>query len=343
MSAVAFFNNKGGVGKTTLACNIAAHLSRLGQRVLLIDCDPQCNSTQLILDADLCDRLYADENPPAESIADVVRPIEFGDASINHSVKPLAAADNRFGIDLVPGHPRLSVLEDQLSQAWTETMGRQIGGFRKTTWASSMLSAHAGHYDVVFFDLGPSLGSLNRTILLGSDYFVTPMGCDTFSIVGIRNIADWLSQWLKVYEPALAEGLESNAAAFEQFGIPSEVRLRQSFAGYTVQQYITKSKSGQRRPTAAFEAILKRIPEEVEATLAGFVADGLNHDSLKLGDVPSMFSLVPLSQSANAPIIELRSTDGLVGSQFSQQAKYVETIDLVTRALGTNIGLSLSA
>jgi cellulose biosynthesis protein BcsQ len=50
MLSVVFFNNKGGVGKTTLVCNVASHLAhRRRLRVLLVDCDPQCNSTQLIL------------------------------------------------------------------------------------------------------------------------------------------------------------------------------------------------------------------------------------------------------------------------------------------------------
>ena len=52
MRSVVFFNNKGGVGKTTLACNIAAQFAGRGLRLLLVDCDPQCNSTQLILSLD---------------------------------------------------------------------------------------------------------------------------------------------------------------------------------------------------------------------------------------------------------------------------------------------------
>ena len=50
MYSLAFFNNKGGVGKTTLSCNMAFYFaSAKGQRVLVIDCDPQCNATQLLL------------------------------------------------------------------------------------------------------------------------------------------------------------------------------------------------------------------------------------------------------------------------------------------------------
>lgn len=49
VKTLSFFNNKGGVGKTTLSTNVAYNFSRLGYRVLYVDCDPQCNATQLLL------------------------------------------------------------------------------------------------------------------------------------------------------------------------------------------------------------------------------------------------------------------------------------------------------
>jgi cellulose biosynthesis protein BcsQ len=57
---VAFFNNKGGVGKTTLACNFAASQASDGRRVLIVDLDPQCNSTQLVLSDDQWSAIYED-------------------------------------------------------------------------------------------------------------------------------------------------------------------------------------------------------------------------------------------------------------------------------------------
>ena len=60
MKTILFFNNKGGVGKTTLACNMVSYLNmQMGKRVLLVDADPQCNSTQMILSDDILEGIFA--------------------------------------------------------------------------------------------------------------------------------------------------------------------------------------------------------------------------------------------------------------------------------------------
>jgi cellulose biosynthesis protein BcsQ len=202
MIPICFFNNKGGVGKTTLTCNIAAHFAlELRKRVLLVDCDPQCNTTQLVLNEEATQRLYKHRDSRAKTgtILDVVRPLQVGDAGIDANINPILASANRFGVDLLAGHPRLSIVEDTLSQAWSEAAGGKIGGLRKSNWCAALCTSLANRYDTVFFDIGPSLGSLNRTVLLGMQYFVSPMGADLFSIFGVRNIAEWLTHWLNVY------------------------------------------------------------------------------------------------------------------------------------------------
>lgn len=142
MQSVVFFNNKGGVGKTTLACNVAAQFAvSRGLRVLLVDCDPQCNSTQLVLDSDRWSSIYwSGASSSQQTIIDVVRPIELGDADIQLGVPPMLSSQNRFGVDLIPGHPRMSIVEDLLSRAWGETLGGDIGGIRRTNWVSALLA-----------------------------------------------------------------------------------------------------------------------------------------------------------------------------------------------------------
>lgn len=342
MKSVVFFNNKGGVGKTTLAGNVASDFStQMDLRVLLVDCDPQCNATQLILDTDTWTDLYVSGTPTtAPTIMDIVQPLTVGDSAIQSGVQPLAASGNRFGVDLIPGHPRMSIVEDLLSRAWTDSVGGDIGGMRRTNWISALLSEYESKYDVIVFDVGPSLGSLNRTVLLGAEYFATPMGADIFSIVGVRNIAEWLRTWNDLYTTGRNNCESQNPGALAGFGIDVAGDASAQFVGYTVQQYITKSKQGVRRPTAAFENILNNIPGEVEGSLRDYTPSRLDREALRLGDVPNMFSLIPLAQSVNAPISALLASDGLAGGQYQQQLNYVATIRAVSDALARNIGVS---
>jgi cellulose biosynthesis protein BcsQ len=276
-----------------------------------------------------------------QTLIDVVHPIEMGEASIRSNVVPINATRNRFGIDLLPGHPRMSIVEDLLSRAWGDVAGGDIGGIRRTNWAADLVKEYGRNYDVIFFDVGPSLGALNRTVLLGADYFLTPMGADIFSLVGIRNIAEWLRSWLDVYKGGLQIcNTQRHPGVLITYGIDANTPQYATFAGYTIQQYITKSKQGVRRPTEAFERILQQVPAEVARSLGPFLASHLSLAEAKLGDVPNMFSLIPLAQSVNAPIAELQYSDGLAGGQYRQQANYAETIEAMSDGLATNIGLA---
>jgi cellulose biosynthesis protein BcsQ len=343
MKSVCFFNNKGGVGKTTLACNTASFIaSKLGYRVLVVDADPQCNSTQLIIKSEELERIYGARKPkmrsPAQTLFDVLQPIAQGDSSIADDIIPLLGSSNRFRVDLIPGHPRLATLEDLLSQAWVNFGGGDLGGSRKTNWNSELTMMLDRRYDLAVFDVGPSLGALNRSVLVGVDYFVSPMGCDIFSLAGIENISIWLKDWLKSYDRAIS-------LCEDKWGdhIPEHVKRKSDgiarLAGYTVQQYITKTIRGERRATKAYETILAKIPGSITKDLKRFIKQDIDGDDLRLGDVPNMFSLVPLAQNANSPIHDLEGGDGLVGTQYTQKSSYMEFIENVAHNLLRNLGV----
>jgi cellulose biosynthesis protein BcsQ len=342
VKTIAFFNNKGGVGKTTLSCNIAAHFaSKLRKRVLVIDCDPQCNASQLILPDERCQEIYSETLVNESStLLTVMQPISEGDASIAAETTPELSSQNRFGVDLLPGHPGMSVLEDRLSTAWNELRGRQAGGFRVTNWFPQLLVQVRPRYDVVVVDLGPSLGALTRSVLLGSQYFVTPMGCDIFSIVGVRNIGQWLGRWIEDYERYLVDFRRDNQEVVTRYGIQENLSIKRGFVGYTVLQYVTKSRGGERRATVAFEEILTQIPGVVQESIGHFFKENLTIESAHLGDIPNLFSLVPLAQSAHSPITSLEHQDGLAGGQVKQQEAYAEFIEGVGDRLAANVGLT---
>lgn len=341
MKVISFFNNKGGVGKTTLTGNIASYFSKeLNKKVLVIDCDPQCNITQYILGDEKTIDLYwptgtVDAAPKTKTVMDIVQPIVDGDATVSKQVRPIPSKGNRFGVDLIPGDPRFSLFEDQLSQAWSEANSGKAGGFRVSNWMQLYLENIKDKYDIAFVDASPSLGAINRSVLLSSDKFITPMGADAFSLLGVRNIARWISGWLDTYKVGVQLAERFNEGMLERYGIITSPEIENGFIGYTMQQYIAKSKEGLRRPTKAYERILNDVPSEIEKHLSKFSQFPI--DQLRLGDVPNLFSLVPLAQTVNAPIISLRAKDGLVGSQFSQAQNYKDIIGALANSIAEKV------
>lgn len=340
--SLCFFNNKGGVGKTTLACNVASYLAETQNlNVLLVDADPQCNATQLVLADETTERLYSssDASLNIDSLKQVLLPLLAGDASLGVSHNIAAPSSNRFGISVLPGHPHVALLEDKLSNAWTELLGGDLGGARVSNWNTQLLSQLRLQYDLVVYDVGPSLGALNRSILIGVDYFMAPMGCDIFSLIGIENIASWINQWRELYDEAYPRVARNHGEALRTYtGQVREQSVPMSrFVGYTVQQYITKTIRDEKRATGAYETILTKIPQQISDSLGSFIAPHLTIGDMRLGDVPHMFSLVPLAQTAHTPIHKLTSRDGLSGGQYQQQKQYEEFIRKLAESLMHNL------
>jgi cellulose biosynthesis protein BcsQ len=342
LGSLCFFNNKGGVGKTTLACNVASYLAEAEKlNVLLIDGDPQCNATQLVLPIETTQKLYDTPAglPQMDTLKQVLLPLLKGDASLGTKHEIAGPDTNRFGISVIPGHPHVALLEDRLSTNWTQFMAADLGGARVSNWNTQLLSQLKPQYDLIIYDVGPSLGALNRSILIGVDFFLAPMGCDIFSLIGIENIADWINQWRDYYDHAYKQVISRHESTLGEY--TGQVRTASSlmarFIGYTVQQYITKTIRDEKRATGAYEAILKKIPDQIKASLGAFVAPRLTVEQVRLPDVPHMFSLVPLAQTAHTPIHKLTGSDGLSGGQYQQQRQYQEFIGDLAKSLMRNL------
>jgi hypothetical protein len=279
------------------------------------------------------------------TITDVLKPIEDGDSSINTNLTFLSASNNRFQVDLLAGHPAFAILEDRLGAAWSMVKGRDKQGFRQTNW-NTLLCQHLNNkYDLVLYDLGPSLGSINRSVLMGCEHFLTPLGSDIFSIIGVKNISTWLDNWISDYEHSWS-GLKSEEKRDlnSRFGVLSSPAVKGGYVGYTVQQYITKSYGKERRATKAYESIIGGVDTEIHNALQGYYSPGLtgNPSLAKLGDIPHLYSLVPLAQKQAVPIHGLQSIDGLVGSQFSAVRDYKEMVAPSAAHLVENLGIHVT-
>jgi cellulose biosynthesis protein BcsQ len=339
MQTVCFFNNKGGVGKTTLVTNIAScFATELKKRVLVIDLDPQCNTTQLLLDEQRQEELINNPNGIG-TILEIIEPLRDGDSIINTNFTPLDSSSNAFKVSLIPGHPGLSLFEDNLSRSWLDMQSGLPSGLRQSLWLDQFQNQISSEYDLTFIDVGPSFGALNRTVLLGCEYFVSPLGCDLFSIIGLKNIGSWLKESQQTFNEAL-ESIKKRRGLdrlLEYGGTDIADKTFSRLIGYTVLQYITKSKGGERRPTEAFERFRREIPAVVTASLGDHTAHSLSAGSLDLGDVPNMYSIVPLAQYAQKPVHLLTGKDGLTGAAFAQHKHYVSFIKALTYALNDNL------
>ena len=190
-----FFNNKSGVGKTSLVYHAAWMLSELGRGVLVVDLDPQATLTAAFLDEDALAELWdEDYSSPPKTIYRCVKPLtEVGD--IMEPELHRAAQ----GLYLLPGDLALSGFEDNLSTEWPGCLGSQnlYRPFRVITafWQIIQQGAEQSGADIVLVDVGPSLGAINRSALIATDYVVVPLAADPFSRQGLLNLGPTLRRW----------------------------------------------------------------------------------------------------------------------------------------------------
>lgn len=309
MKSIGFFNNKGGVGKTTLICNLASSLAKnQKQKVLVIDADPQCNASAYLLPEDQLENILLDDKH--SSLDSFYEPVRRGQGYPQQL--PTIVRSERFNLDLIVGDPKLSIREDLLATDWAATKNGEPRGFQ-TTYAIKELISRLNQYDLILVDMGPSLGALNRSVLLAVDYFLMPLSVDIFSLMAVENIIKSFTNWKKGLDDAIARHNEQEGYSFQIQS--SDVKWNLSFLGYVMQQYKAKTKGGVRQPVQAFERIINKQREEIESLCEFFDIDS---NSVDLGEIPTLSSVIPLSQQSHAPIFTLGAQDGIVGSQYTR-------------------------
>lgn len=221
MKTISVFNNKGGVGKTTLTYHLAHALAEMGHRTLIVDLDPQCNLTILSLqeetvhdiwlaeDAFVDDFQRARENMSAEAFKNLIgsprsihfllKPTEDGAADIGSLPPPYPLSDK---LDLIPGRLTMHLYEDKVASRWSDVYQGDPLAIRTVARPRELAEVYARErgYEFVIMDTSPSLGALNKIVISTTDGFVIPCMPDMFSVYGIRNIGNALAVWKKQFD-----------------------------------------------------------------------------------------------------------------------------------------------
>jgi cellulose biosynthesis protein BcsQ len=322
--SLALFNNKGGVGKTTLTYHLAHMFQRLGVRVLAVDLDPQANLTSAFLPEDDLATLWGEPESPAwlekqprldvfpekvlekfGTVAQSVQPIMDGLGDITHFV-PIEIVP---GLNLVAGDLELSSFEDKLSDAWPKSFpGKDLAAIRTTTAFHRIIreAARSTDSELVLVDVGPNLGAINRAALLTADAVLTPLAADLFSLRGLRNLGptlrEWRSTWQDTVLPKIPEGIPSPAGRMEP-------------VGYVIMQPTMRLD----RPVKAYQRWLERIPSVFATAVLGKSdsASTTGTQPFEIATLKNYQSLMPLAHDARKPMFDLRSADGAIGSTQS--------------------------
>jgi cellulose biosynthesis protein BcsQ len=294
---LAIFNHKGGVGKTTLAVNIAYALARLEKRVLLVDSDPQCNLTAHFIEEGVVNKLLdSSDSSSGRTLWSALKPI----AEATGDVKSIPPYELRQNLWLLPGDIRLAEFEQELNDLWSDSLQRKLKGFRGTTSLSALVNETCRAYkiDYVFYDCGPNIGPLNRIVLLDCDYFIVPSACDLFSLRAIKAVGHTLGNWIQTWSTI------SNLA-------PTDFDLflgRPKFIGYIPQRFRVYAGG----PAGQY----LRFFAKIEKTVSADVIEVLNridpklviaNASPRLGEVKDFGVIAAASQEQGVPIPEVNA------------------------------------
>ena len=329
MKSIAVFNNKGGVGKTSLVYHLAWMYARLDVNVLVADLDPQANLTSMFLNDEELEDLWADDREDG-TIYTSLRPLleGTGDVTTPHVTEPAP------GIGLVAGDMLFSGAEDELTSQWPGCLDRKERAFRVLSAISRALHGAAKEVaaDLILMDVGPNLGALNRAVLVNADHVVVPLAADLYSIRGLHNLGPTLRRWREEW----SERRERNPV--EGLDVP---RGDMQPMGYVVLQHAVRLN----RPVMAYERWMERIPGAYREFVVGEAARpalSMDEDEHCLATLKPYQSLMPLAQEARKPMFALKPADGVIGSQANAVQACYRDFRALARTVARRCGVTAS-
>jgi cellulose biosynthesis protein BcsQ len=303
-------------------------LSERGFSVLAADLDPKCNLTSVFLTQEEYEHISEQGTIYNAMLSFIRDPIDVN----TDTFKPVMI-NNSNKLGLVPGDLRLSLAEDELSLCWPRAGDGEERSFRvlSSLYRVLYVSAMSMDADIILIDVGPNLGSLNRTVLISSDYVITPVAPDIYSLKGLSNLGPRLSKWRGEWRTRLEKrpGL---------VGGPMP-RGDMKPLGYIVMQH--SERAG--RPVKSYRQLIDWIPAVFHKEVLN---DDKTGDDLKVEDdvyclarIKHYHSLMPMSMETRKPIFSLTPADGAFGSHAESVAACKEEFKKLTDLLIARLDL----
>lgn len=307
MRKIALFNHKGGVSKTTTVFNLGWMLAEHGHRVLMVDSDPQCNLTGMVLGfrgAEELESFY--ERQGQNTLRSGLMPAFEAQPRSIEAVDPVSVT-GREGLFLLAGDLRLAEYEVTLGIA--QELSAAIQALQNLPGSLAFLvdrTAESVGADYVLIDMSPGLGAVNQNLVSISDYIIVPTAPDFFSVMAIDSLSRVLPRWRAWAEQASKMPVLQEAA----YPFP-QPRLR--VLGTIVQKF--RPRAG--KPASSFQRWIDELGNAVETILipqlskAGMVLDPSVYneagvgDALNLATIADFNSLISMSQEHLTPVYAL--------------------------------------
>jgi cellulose biosynthesis protein BcsQ len=323
---ISLFNHKGGVSKTTTTFHLGWMLAELGKKVILVDSDPQCNLSGLILGykgEDEFDNYYSEDT--ANNFKAGLRPAFEAIPERIHPVTCIEVED-RPNLFVLPGH--IGITEYEVALGIAQELSGSIQTLQNLPGSINYLvNATAEKYeaDIVLFDMNPSLSAFNQNILMISDYFIVPNSPDYFSVMALESLKRILPRWKNWADRASINPILQAAT----YPFPAK---SPKYLGNIIQNYRVRSGG----PTIGFRKWINRINVLTRTSFApelrkvGLTLSDKRYDLVKLRRasyclelIPNFNTLIAKSQSFRTPVFALTEEQlesvGIVLEQDTQK------------------------
>ena len=303
---IALFNHKGGVSKTTTTFNIGWMLAEKGKKVILVDADPQCNLTGLILGYDYIDLEEFYKKGTNNNLRDGLAPAFESMPKLIDAVECIDVK-GRDGLFLLPGHIRLAEYDVTLGIA--QELSGSIQTLKNLPGSINYLlnkTANKYNADYILIDLSPSLSSVNQNLLMVSDFFIVPASPDYYSIMAMDSLTRILRQWISWSKKAQGTTILKEAT----YPFPE---ITPKFLGTIIQRY--RLRAGE--PSEGFQRWVDGVNNEVRTKLApelrirGMILSEENYrknnvdSNYCLATIPEFNTLIAISQETQTPVFSL--------------------------------------